>query len=122
MKKFDFGIWMCVWQLMVDLLCVLVLQEGYNFIVLFDVCILCLDCVLVCMQVLYDLGIVIVGQGYKCGYFGNQVYLYDEQYYFVVVVLVFFMMEIEVMVEWFLLVIYLYLDFWFVVELMIQID
>ncbi|MCE7518205.1 AraC family transcriptional regulator [Halomonas titanicae] len=72
--------------------------------------------------VLYDPGIVIVCQGRKRGYFGHQVYLYDEQHYLAVAVPVPFTMETEATPEHPLLAIYMHLDFQLAAELMIQID
>src|SRR6202012_2887100 len=61
-------------------------QEGYNLTALPSVRILRSDRVLSRTPVLYDPGIVIVCQGCKRGYFGDQVYLYDEQHYLAVAV------------------------------------
>jgi len=53
-------------------------QEGYNLTALPGVRILRSDRTLSRTPVLYDPGIVIVCQGRKRGYFGDQIYLYDE--------------------------------------------
>ncbi len=107
---------------MVTLLQALAPEEGYNLTALPDVRILRSDRSLSRTPVLYDPGIVIVCQGRKRGYFGHQVYLYDEQHYLVVAVPVPFTMETEATPEHPLLAIYMHLDFQLAAELMIQID
>jgi AraC-like DNA-binding protein len=97
-------------------------QEGYNLTALPGVRILRSDRALSRTPVLYDPGIVIVCQGRKRGYFGKQVYLYDQQHYLAVSVPVPFTMESEGTSEHPLLAIYLHLDFQMAAELMIQID
>jgi AraC-like DNA-binding protein len=97
-------------------------QEGYNLTSLPGVRILRSDRVLSRTPVLYDPGIVIVCQGCKRGYFGRQVYLYDQQHYLAVAVPVPFTMESEGTPENPLLAIYMHLDFQMAAELMIQID
>ncbi|MGC1127902.1 AraC family transcriptional regulator, partial [Pantoea agglomerans] len=62
----------------ISLVKTLAVQEGYNLTALPDVRILRSDRPLRRTPVLYDPGIVIVCQGSKCGYFGQQTYLYDE--------------------------------------------
>lgn len=96
-------------------------EEGYNLTALPGVRILRSDRPLSRTPVLYDTGIVIVCQGRKRGYFGHQVYLYDEQHYLAVAVPVPFTMETEATPEHPLLAIYMYLDFQLAAELMIQI-
>lgn len=107
---------------MVTLLQALAPEEGYNLTALPDVRILRSDRPLSRTPVLYDPGIVIVCQGRKRGYFGDQVYLYDEQHYLAVAVPVPFTMETEATPENPLLAIYMHLDFQLAAELMTQID
>jgi AraC-like DNA-binding protein len=109
-------------QQMVALLRALAPEEGYNLTTLSDVRILRSDRALSRTPVLYDPGIVIVCQGRKRGYFGDQVYLYDEQHYLAVAVPVPFTMETDATPEHPLLAIYMHLDFRLAAELMIQID
>jgi AraC-like DNA-binding protein len=97
-------------------------QEGYNVTALPSVRILRSDRPLSRTPVLYDPGIVIVCQGRKRGYFGDKVYLYDEQHYLVVSVPVPFTMETDATADQPLLAIYLHLDFQMAAELMLQID
>jgi AraC-like DNA-binding protein len=107
---------------MVALLRALAPQEGYNLTGVPDVRVLRSDRRLSSTPVLYDPGIVIVCQGRKRGYFGDQVYLYDEQHYLAVAVPVPFTMETDATPERPLLAIYMHLDFQVAAELMIQID
>ncbi|PLZ00976.1 AraC family transcriptional regulator [Burkholderia sp. WAC0059] len=107
---------------MVTLLRALAPEEGYNLTMLPGVRILRSDRPLAFTPVLYDPGIVIVCQGRKRGYFGDQLYLYDEQHYLAVSVPVPFTMETDATPEHPLLAIYLHLDFQLAVELMVQID
>jgi len=97
-------------------------QEGYNLTALPGVRILRSNRTLSRTPVLYDPGIVIVCQGRKRGYFGHQIYLYDEQHYLAVAVPVPFTMESDGTPEHPLLAIYMHLDFQMAAELMIQID
>lgn len=96
-------------------------QEGYNLTALSGVRILRSDRALSQTPVLYDPGIVIVCQGRKRGYFGKQVYLYDEQHYLAVTVPVPFTMESDGTPERPLLAVYVHLDVQLVAELMLQI-
>lgn len=96
-------------------------QEGYNLTTLPGVRILRSDRTLSRTPVLYDPGIVIVCQGRKRGYFGDQVYVYDEQHYLAVAVPVPFTMESDGTPEHPLLAIYMHLDFQMAADLMIQI-
>lgn len=96
-------------------------QEGYNLTALPGVRILRSDRALSRTPVLYDPGIVIVCQGRKRGYFGNQVYVYDEQHYLAVAVPVPFTMESDGTPEHPLLAIYMHLDFQMAADLMIEI-
>ncbi|MEA9389769.1 AraC family transcriptional regulator [Acerihabitans sp. TG2] len=107
---------------MANLLLALASQEGYNLTVLPGVRFLRSDRPLARTPVLYDPGIVIVCQGSKKGYFGDQTYVYDEQHYLVVSVPVPFVMETDASPEHPLLAIYLHLDFQLAAELLIQID
>jgi AraC-like DNA-binding protein len=96
-------------------------QEGYNLTALPGVRILRSDRELSGTPVLYDPGIVIVCQGCKRGYFGDQVYVYDEQHYLAVAVPVPFTMESTGTPDRPLLAIYLHLDFQMAADLMLQI-
>lgn len=107
---------------MIALLTALAPQEGYNLTALRDVRVLRSDRALSRTPVLYDPGIVIVCQGTKRGFFGDRVYVYDEQHYLAVAVPVPFTMETDATPECPLLAIYMHLDFQVAAELMIQID
>lgn len=107
---------------MVALLTALAPQEGYNLTALRDVRVLRADRALSRTPVLYDPGIVIVCQGRKRGFFGDRVYVYDEQHYLAVAVPVPFTMETDATPECPLLALYLHLDFQVAAELMIQMD
>jgi AraC-like DNA-binding protein len=96
-------------------------QEGYNLTALPGVRILRSDRTLSPTPVLYDPGIVIVCQGCKRGYFGDQIYVYDEQHYLAVAVPVPFTMESDGTPERPLLAIYMHLDFQMAADLMLQI-
>ena len=96
-------------------------QEGYNLTALPGVRILRSDRALSRTPVLYDPGIVIVCQGCKRGYFGDQVYVYDEQHYLAVAVPVPFTMESDGTPGHPLLAIYMHLDFQMAADLMLQI-
>ncbi|CAG9208863.1 Uncharacterized HTH-type transcriptional regulator YqhC [Paraburkholderia sabiae] len=109
-------------QRMVSLLKALAPHEGYNLTVLPDVRILRSNRALTRTPVLYDPGIVIVCQGSKRGYFGDQIYEYDEQHYLAVAVPVPFTMETRATPQHPLLAIYMHLDFSLAAELMLQID
>ncbi len=109
-------------QQMVELLSALAPQEGYNLTALPEVRILRSDRPLTRTPVLYDPGIVIVCQGSKRGFFGDQIYLYDEQHYLAVSVPVPFTMETAATPEHPLLAIYLHLDFNVATELMLQLE
>lgn len=107
---------------MIALIKALAPHEGYNLTALPGVRILRADRPLARTPVLYDPGIVIVCQGSKRGYFGQQTYLYDEQHYLAVSVPVPFTMETDASAEHPLLAIYLHLDFQLAAELILQID
>ncbi|MDN7749591.1 AraC family transcriptional regulator [Burkholderia gladioli] len=107
---------------MIALLRDLAPDEGYNLTALPSLRILRSNRALSRTPVLYDPGIVIVCQGRKRGYFGEQLYLYDEQHYLAVSVPVPFSMETEATPERPLLALYLHLDFTVAAELAAQID
>jgi len=107
---------------MVSLLKALAPREGYNLTALPDVRILRSDRALTRTPVLYDPGIVIVCQGSKRGYFGDQIYVYDEQHYLAVSVPVPFTMETKATPQRPLLAIYMHLDFAVAAEVMLQIE
>lgn len=107
---------------LVALLAALAPREGYNLTALPNVRILRSDRSLARTPVLYDPGIVIVGQGCKRGYFQDQVYRYDARHYLAVSVPVPFVMETEASPEHPLLAVYLHLDFQMAAEVAIQID
>ena len=107
---------------MIALLRALAPEEGYNLTALPSVRILRSNRPLSRTPVLYDPGIVIVCQGRKRGYFGDQLYLYDEHHYLAVSVPVPFSMETEASPERPLLALYLHLDFPLAAELAVQID
>jgi AraC-like DNA-binding protein len=109
-------------QRMVALLRALAPDEGYNLTALSSVRILRADRALPRTPVLYDPGIVIVCQGRKRGYFGDQLYRYDEHHYLAVSVPVPFSMETDATPEQPLLALYLHLDFALAAELAVQID
>ncbi|RKP44516.1 AraC family transcriptional regulator [Trinickia fusca] len=106
----------------VTLLRALAPDEGYNLTALPSVRVLRSNRALSRTPVLYDPGIVIVCQGRKRGYFGDQLYLYDEHHYLAVSVPVPFTMETDATPERPLLALYLHLDFAMAAELAAQID
>lgn len=97
-------------------------SEGYNLTALSSVRILRSDRALTRTPVLYDPGIVIVCQGCKRGYFGDQLYVYDAQHYLAVSVPVPFDMETDATAAQPLLALYLHLDFAVAADLMLHID
>ncbi len=97
-------------------------EEGYNLTALPGVRMLRSDRKLARTPVLYDPGIVIVCQGRKRGYFGEQVYLYDERHYLAVAVPVPFTMESDGTPARPLLAIYMHLDVRMAAELMLELD
>lgn len=97
-------------------------EEGYNLTAIPSVRILRSDRALARTPVLYDPGIVIVCQGRKRGFFGDELYIYDEHHYLAVSVPVPFSMETEASAERPLLALYLHLDFTLAAELSEQID
>jgi AraC-like DNA-binding protein len=106
----------------VALLHALAPEEGYNLTPLSSVRILRSNRALSRTPVLYDPGIVIVCQGRKRGYFGDELYLYDERQYLAVSIPVPFTMETDATPERPLLALYLHLDFAMAAELAAQID
>ncbi len=109
-------------QTMTALVRALAPEQGYNLTALPGVRILRSDRSLSSTPVLYDPGIVIVCQGRKRGYFGDQLYVYDEQHYLAVSVPVPFTMETDADPQHPLLAVYLHLDFKLAAELMAQIE
>lgn len=105
-----------------DALNALARQEGYNLTALPDVRVLRSDRPLADTPVLYDPGIVIVCQGAKRGFFGGQVYLYDESHYLAVAVPVPFTMQSDGSREKPLLALYLHLDLQVVAELLLELE
>ncbi|WP_050463524.1 AraC family transcriptional regulator [Herbaspirillum autotrophicum] len=112
----------CQRQRMAALLGQLAPVEGYNLTVLPDIRFLRSNRPLKSVPVLYDPGIVIVCQGKKRGFFGDQTYLYDERQCLVVSVPVPFTMETDASEQEPLLAIYMHLDFKIAADLMLQID
>jgi AraC-like DNA-binding protein len=111
-----------VTEQMIALLDRLTPREGYNLTALADVRFLRSDRPLLRTPVLYEPGIVIVVQGSKRSFLGNNVYLYDAQHYLAVSVPVPFTMETDASVSEPMLAIYLRLDFTLAAELMLQLD
>lgn len=109
-------------QHIVDLLARMAPQEGYNLTALPDVRFLRSNRPLRRTPVLYDPGIVIVCQGRKRGYWGNQTYVYDAQHYLAVSIPVPFTMETEASMEQPLLAIYLHLDTSLAAELLLELE
>lgn len=106
----------------IELLARLAPIEGYNLTGLDDIRLLRSDRPLTRTPVLYEPGIVIVCQGRKRGYLGDQVYIYDPQHYLVVSVALPFSMETEASASEPLLALYLRLDFNLATDLMLQLD
>jgi AraC-like DNA-binding protein len=107
---------------MVALLESLAPVEGYNLTVLPDVRFLRSNRPLSRTPVLYDPGIVIVCQGRKRGFLGDQTYVYDAQHYLAVSVPVPFTMETEASEAEPMLAIYLRLDFNVAADLVLELD
>ncbi|MGI4938174.1 MAG: AraC family transcriptional regulator [Janthinobacterium lividum] len=107
---------------MVSLLYQLAPNEGYNLSPLANVRFLRSNRPLSVTPVLYDPGIIIVCQGCKRGYLGDQVYVYDAQHYLAVSVPVPFTMETDASAEQPLLAIYFRLDFDMLADLLLQMD
>ncbi|MGI4837966.1 MAG: AraC family transcriptional regulator N-terminal domain-containing protein [Janthinobacterium lividum] len=96
--------------------------EGYNPSALDDVRFLRSNRPLTRTPVLYDPGIVILCQGRKRGYLGEEVYIYDAQHYLVVSVPVPFTMETDASAAEPMLALYMRLDFKLASELLLQVD
>lgn len=109
-------------QRSVDLLARMAPLEGYNLTVLPDVRFLRSNRPLRSTPVLYDPGIVIVCQGRKRGYWGDQTYVYDAQHYLAVSIPVPFTMETDASIEQPLLAIYLHLNIPLAAELLIELE
>lgn len=107
---------------MIGLLRGLAPEEGYTLTPLPDVRLLRADRPLSRTPVLYEPGIVIVVQGRKRGFLGDEVFVYDEQHYLVVSVPVPFTMETDATADEPLLAIYFRLDHAMAAELCVQID
>src|ERR1700754_5241288 len=109
-------------QRMISLLAELAPMEGYTLTPLPDVRLLRSDRPLSRTPVLYEPGIVIVVQGRKRGFLGDEVFVYDDQHYLVVSVPVPFTMETDASADEPLLAIYFRLDHAMAAELCMQID
>ncbi|KPG85037.1 AraC family transcriptional regulator [Pseudomonas sp. RIT-PI-o] len=107
---------------MVQLMSQLAPLEGYNLSPLDDVRFLRSNRPLTRTPVLYEPGIVILCQGRKRGYLGDEVYVYDAQHYLVVSVPVPFTMETDASEEEPMLAVYVRLDFALAAELIQQVD
>lgn len=107
---------------MVTLLDRLTPHEGYSLTALPDVRFLRSNRPLLRTPVLYEPGIVIVVQGSKRGFLGNDVYLYDAQHYLMVSVPVPFTMETDASAAEPMLAIYIRLDFNLAADLMLALD
>ena len=107
---------------MIGLLRDLATDEGYTLTPLPDVRLLRSNRPLVRTPVLYEPGIVIVVQGRKRGFLGDEAFVYDAQHYLVVSVPVPFTMETDASADEPLLAIYFRLDHAMAAELCIQID
>jgi len=97
-------------------------QEGYNLTALSGVRVLRSDRPLTDTPVLYDPGIVIVGQGAKRGNFGGDTYVYDTRHYLAVSVPVPFTMQSDGSAAKPLLALYMHLDFTMAADLLLQLD
>ena len=109
-------------QRMTTLLRELAPSEGYTLTPLPDVRLLRSDRPLSRTPVLYEPGIVIVVQGRKRGFLGDEVFVYDDQHYLVVSVPVPFTMETDASADEPLLAIYFRLNHAMAAELCMQID
>ncbi|OLS60540.1 hypothetical protein PSEMO_45830 [Pseudomonas putida] len=107
---------------MVQLMNQLAPLEGYNLSPLDDVRFLRSNRPLTRTPVLYEPGIVILCQGRKRGYLGDDIYVYDAQHYLVVSVPVPFTMETDASEAEPMLAVYLRLDFTLAAELIQQVD
>jgi AraC-like DNA-binding protein len=109
-------------QRMVSLLTKLAPNEGYNLSYLRDVRFLRSNRPLSVTPVLYEPGIVVVCQGRKRGFLGDQTYVYDAQHYLAVSVPVPFTMETDASEKEPLLAIYFRLDFKMLADLLLQME
>jgi AraC-like DNA-binding protein len=109
-------------SVMVHLMEKLAPVEGYNLSELEDIRFLRSNRPLTRTPVLYDPGIVILCQGRKRGYLGDDVYIYDAQHYLVVSVPVPFTMETDASEAQPMLAVYMRLDLQLASELMLQVD
>ncbi|AQY66376.1 AraC family transcriptional regulator N-terminal domain-containing protein [Pseudomonas veronii] len=107
---------------MVHLMETLAPVEGYNLSTLEDIRFLRSNRPLTRTPVLYDPGIVILCQGRKRGYLGDDVYVYDAQHYLVVSVPVPFTMETDASEAQPMLAVYMRLDLQMASELILQMD
>ncbi|MEW5562873.1 AraC family transcriptional regulator [Enterobacter asburiae] len=107
---------------MVRLLERLTPHEGYTLTALPDVRFLRSNRPLLRTPVLYEPGIVIVVQGRKRGFLGEDVYLYDARHYLMVSLPVPFTMETDASADEPMLAIYIRLDFNLAAELMLDLD
>lgn len=107
---------------MVQLMSQLAPLEGYNLSPLDEVRFLRSNRPLTRTPVLYEPGIVILCQGRKRGYLGDEVYVYDAQHYLVVSVPVPFTMETDASETEPMLAVYVHLDFALAGELIQQVD
>lgn len=96
--------------------------EGYNLSALEDVRFLRSNRPLSRTPVLYDPGVVILCQGRKRGYLGNDLYVYDARHYLVVSVPVPFTMETDASEAEPMLAVYMRLDLQLASELILQVD
>lgn len=109
-------------QHMVKLLMKLAPNEGYNQSYLPEVRFLRSNRPLSVTPVLYEPGIVVVCQGRKRGFLGDQLYVFDAQHYLAVSVPVPFTMETDASEKEPLLAIYFRLDFKMLAELLLQME
>ena len=96
--------------------------EGYNLSPLEDIRFLRSNRPLTRTPVLYEPGIVILCQGRKRGYLGDDVYVYDARHYLVVSVPVPFTMETDASEAEPMLAVYMRLDFRLASDLLLQVD
>lgn len=107
---------------MVSLLGQLTPDEGYNLTVLPDIRFLRVSHPMTQVPVLYEPGIVIVVQGEKRGFLGNESYIYDARHYLMVSVPVPFTMETNACSDKPLLAVYLRLDFSLAAKVILELD
>lgn len=107
---------------MIALLRDLAPDEGYTLTTLPDVRLLRSDRPLSRTPVLYEPGIVVVVQGRKRGFLGDEVFVYDDQHYLVVSVPVPFTMETDASADEPLLAIYFRLDHAMAADVCLRLD